>query len=193
MKAWELTRDLLRQTQPVVRTAEEQTWDASELMKGLDFGVALFWKSNVPGSAAPENLIPNIEVGRALQSEIPEETRRQFLAGKTAAQLREAAPDNLASLTGFFERQPTVVTAALLTTISVDGTGVSAKQAAALGVPCRVIAQARDKVHPLALAQELAASIPGADFVEITPKAVYKAAYARDLRAAIASFLEILR
>ena len=57
MKAWELTRDLLRQTQPVVRTAEEQTWDASELMKGLDFGVALFWKSNVPGSAAPENLM----------------------------------------------------------------------------------------------------------------------------------------
>ncbi len=144
-------------------------------------------------AAAPENLIPNIEVGRALQSEIPEETRRQFLAGKTAAQLREAAPDNLASLTGFFERQPTVVTAALLTTISVDGTGVSANQASALGVPCRVIAQARDKVHPLALAQELAASIPGADFVEITPKAVYKAAYARDLRAAIASFLEILR
>lgn len=57
MKAWELTRDLLRDTIPVVRSAEEQTWDASELMKGLDFGTALFWKSNVPGSAAPENLM----------------------------------------------------------------------------------------------------------------------------------------
>jgi len=57
MKAWELTRDLLRDTMPVVRSAEEQTWDASGLMQGLDFGTALFWKSNVPGSAAPENLM----------------------------------------------------------------------------------------------------------------------------------------
>lgn len=143
-------------------------------------------------SAAPENLIPNVEVGRALQNQTPEETRRQFLAGETAAQLREAAPDNLASLTGFFERQPTAVTAALLTTISVDGPGISAEQVAALNVPCRVIAQGRDKLHPLALAQELAGHIPGADFVEITPKAVDKAAYARDLRAAIAAFLETL-
>lgn len=57
MKAWELARDLLRNTEPVVRSAEEQTWDASELMNGQDFGVSLFWKSNVPGSAAPENLM----------------------------------------------------------------------------------------------------------------------------------------
>lgn len=57
MKAWELTRDLLRQTKPVVRSKEEQTWDASGAMAGQDFLLALFWKSNVPGSAAPENLM----------------------------------------------------------------------------------------------------------------------------------------
>lgn len=57
MKAWELTRDLLRQTMPVVRSAEEQTWDASVPMQAQDFVTALFWKSNVPGSAAPENLM----------------------------------------------------------------------------------------------------------------------------------------
>lgn len=57
MKAWELTRDLLRDTKPVVRTAEEQTWDASALMKGQDDLMAMFWKSNVPGSAAPECLM----------------------------------------------------------------------------------------------------------------------------------------
>ncbi|MBB5701214.1 ADP-ribosylglycohydrolase [Ochrobactrum daejeonense] len=57
MKAWELTRDLLRDTKPVVRTAEEQTWDASAVMKAQDDLVALFWKSNVPGSAAPECLM----------------------------------------------------------------------------------------------------------------------------------------
>ena len=53
MKAWELTRDLLCDTKPVVRTAEEQTWDASAVMKAQDDLMAMFWKSNVPGSAAP--------------------------------------------------------------------------------------------------------------------------------------------
>lgn len=57
MKAWELTRDLLRRTEPVVRTAEEQTWDAGEHMKAQDLTMAMFWKSRVPGSAAPENLM----------------------------------------------------------------------------------------------------------------------------------------
>lgn len=57
MKAWELTKDLLRNTKPVVRTEEEQTWDASQLMNSQDAMVALFWKSNVPGSAAPEYLM----------------------------------------------------------------------------------------------------------------------------------------
>lgn len=57
MKAWELTRDLLRNTKPIVRTAEEQTWDASAVMAAGDAMVAMFWKSNVPGSAAPECLM----------------------------------------------------------------------------------------------------------------------------------------
>ncbi len=57
MKAWELTRDLLRDTKPVIRTAEEQTWDASAVMKAQDDLMAMFWKSNVPGSAAPECLM----------------------------------------------------------------------------------------------------------------------------------------
>ncbi len=57
MKPWELARDLLRNTKPVLRTAEQQTWDASGLMTHQDAMLALFWKSNVPGSAAPECLM----------------------------------------------------------------------------------------------------------------------------------------
>jgi len=57
MKAWELTRDLLRDTMPIVRTAEEQTWDASAIMNGGDMLMAMYWQSNVPGSAAPECLM----------------------------------------------------------------------------------------------------------------------------------------
>ncbi len=57
MKAWEFARDLLRDTKPIVRTAEEQTWDATALMQSQDMQVGMFWRSNVPGSAAPESLM----------------------------------------------------------------------------------------------------------------------------------------
>lgn len=57
MKAWEYTRDLLRNTKPIVRSAEEQTWDATAVMNAGDAMMAMFWKSNVPGSAAPECLM----------------------------------------------------------------------------------------------------------------------------------------
>jgi hypothetical protein len=96
MKAWELTRDLLRQTKPVVRSAEEQTWDASEHMKGLDFGVSLFWKSNVPGSAAPENLMAG-----ALQSL----ENQGFVLAPYADLLREGGE---ALAAGDFERLYTI-------------------------------------------------------------------------------------
>jgi hypothetical protein len=53
----EYARDLLRNTQPVVRSEEEQTWDASGLIAQNDFKIQLFWDSKVPGSAAPECLM----------------------------------------------------------------------------------------------------------------------------------------
>ncbi|MCX5512497.1 ADP-ribosylglycohydrolase family protein [Kaistia algarum] len=56
MKAWEFARDLLRNAEPVLRSEEEQTWDASEAIAGQDFWVRMFWQSNVPGSGAPESL-----------------------------------------------------------------------------------------------------------------------------------------
>lgn len=96
MKAWELTRDLLRDTMPVVRSAEEQTWDASALMNGLDFGTALFWKSNVPGSAAPENLM-----AAALQSL----ENKGFVLAPYEALLREGIE---ALAKGDFERLYTI-------------------------------------------------------------------------------------
>ena len=57
MRPWELTRDLLRETTPVVRTEEEQTWDASDLIRQGDVRMKMFWDSRVPGSGAPECLM----------------------------------------------------------------------------------------------------------------------------------------
>jgi pimeloyl-ACP methyl ester carboxylesterase len=68
-------------------------------------------------ASAPENMIPNAEVGHLLTHLPPPAAKAAFLAGPLGQRLAAAAPDNLASLTGFFAREPIEVTAALLSSI----------------------------------------------------------------------------
>jgi len=141
-------------------------------------------------SAAPENMAPNAEVGALIGALPAEEAQKAFLASERSRQLAETAPDNLASLLGFFARKPLAVTSALLQRISADGPGVSAAEVRAIRVPTLVIATARDAIHPLAHAEALAALIPAARLVTITPKAESKPRYVSDMHAALTDFLE---
>lgn len=141
-------------------------------------------------AAAPENMAPNAEVGRLLGKLPPELAKTQFLAGSIGQRLAELAPDNLASLTGFFDRRPIDVTAALLTAIANDGPGITAEDVARIGVPTLVIGHGQDVIHPVEYAQAIAAAIPRARLVEITPKSVSRAGYVADFRRALADFLQ---
>ena len=140
--------------------------------------------------AAPENMQPNAEVGDLLQRFALEDARTQFENGETYKRLQVDAPDNLASLRGFFSREPITVTSALLTRISADGPGVSPAQLQAIKVATLVIGHKMDHVHPLAMAQEIASYIPGSRLVEITPKAVDKARYVSEFKTALYDFLK---
>ena len=140
--------------------------------------------------AAPANTAPNAEVGRLLAGADPGVAKQIFLESETARSLAEVAPDNLASLVGFFERQPLSETSALLTAISADGPGVTRQNLARLAIPTLVIGHERDAIHPVAHARSLASDIPGARFVEVTPKAADRAAYVSDFRSALSHFLE---
>lgn len=141
------------------------------------------------GEDAPPNLAPNAEVGMALYRFPVAEARAEFLASETAARLRVEAPDNLASLTGFFERAPASRTAVLLTALSREGLGVSAADLAALRLPVLVCGTAEDAIHPRALAKGLAAGIAGAGYVDLPPKGRDKAAHLAALHRAISEFL----
>jgi pimeloyl-ACP methyl ester carboxylesterase len=142
--------------------------------------------------AAPANMAPNAEVGRLLEAMSPEEAKAVFLAGKTSQRLALEAPDNLASLSSFFTRQPHDVTAALLTTISGDGPGVSEADLGNLRVPTLVIGHEKDVVHPLIHAQALASMIPASRLVQITSKTVSRTQYVADFHTAIGNFLKEL-
>jgi pimeloyl-ACP methyl ester carboxylesterase len=139
--------------------------------------------------AAPANMAPFAEVAHLLTTP---GGLAAFDAGDTAATLAREAPANLSSLRGFFTRPNPEATAALLGAIALDGPDVTRAQAAALTLPTLVIGHGRDLVHPLAYAETLAATIPGAELATITPKAADAGRHAEDFRAAVRRFLTSL-
>ena len=141
-------------------------------------------------SAAPANTRAYVEVGELLASHPVAEARRLFLASDTARKLAAEAPDNLASLTGFFERAPLDVTMQLLARIASDGPGVTPADLAGISCPVLIIGHDQDLAHPFAACQELATLIPHPCLIKITPKARDKVAYVSDFKAALAAFLK---
>jgi pimeloyl-ACP methyl ester carboxylesterase len=140
--------------------------------------------------AAPANMAPNAEVG-ALLARLPADTARQvFLDSPTARRLSVEAPDNLASLMGFFDRRPQADTSRLLMSIVVDGPGITAADLGALSLPALICATIEDAIHPAAHAQALAALIPGARLVDLPPKGRDKLAHLAALNAAMTQFLK---
>jgi pimeloyl-ACP methyl ester carboxylesterase len=140
-------------------------------------------------ASAPANNIPNALVGRLLAERSQEEARKAFEAGEIARLLLEKAPDNLASLRGFFSREPQATTAALLQAIAADGPGVSEEDLRNLETPTLVIGHDIDYIHPLSYATAIAQLIPRSQLVTITPKALSKAAYLKDFHTAVTNFL----
>jgi pimeloyl-ACP methyl ester carboxylesterase len=138
---------------------------------------------------APATMAPFVEVARLLTTP---DGLAAFDATETAALLAHAAPGNLSSLRGFFARPNPQAVAALLGRIAVDGPSVTREQVAALTLPTLVIGQRIDLVHPLAYTETLAATIPGATLVEVTPRATDADRHVGDMRQALARFLASL-
>lgn len=140
--------------------------------------------------AAPHNMAPNAEVGALLARLAPDQAQAVFSDSATARELAAKAPDNLASLKGFFTRTPQAETARLLTAISVDGPGILPADLAALTLPALVCATSEDAIHPAAHAEALSRLIPQARLVHLPPKGRDKPAHLAALAAALRQFLK---
>ncbi|AZO56053.1 MULTISPECIES: alpha/beta hydrolase [unclassified Mesorhizobium] len=140
--------------------------------------------------AAPQNMQPYVEVAELIRRLPLAEARAAFTSSATAAHFHDEAPDNLASLLGFFERDNATVFAEVMQAIANDGPGVTRAEAAGLAMPTLVIGSGIDLVHPLATARELAETIPNPIFTEVTPKAIDKDRHFAEIRAAIGGFLD---
>ena len=103
--------------------------------------------------AAPANMRLYAEVGDLLSRHSPEHARARFERSQTAARLAREAPDNLASLIGFFSRHPHDMTAELLKRIAADGPGVTRDEIARLRLRTLVIGTIKDEAHPMSHAE----------------------------------------
>ena len=138
---------------------------------------------------APSNMAPYALVGELMVCHEPNKARRIFRESPIASLLAAQAPDNLASLLGFFARPRPKAFGALLKAIAADGPGVSEDAIAQIALPTLVIGHGRDFAHPLDYAERLAGLIPHAQLSVIVPKADDPAVYRREFRASLATFL----
>lgn len=118
--------------------------------------------------------------------------RDAFETSDAFAQLKATSPDNAASLLGQFDASDVAARASLLDSIAKDGPGISVADYASIEPPVLVIGHGQDAVHPLSMAQDIAAAVPHASFVEITPKSTDKSAYEAEFQAALFAFLSDL-
>ena len=138
---------------------------------------------------APDNLAPIREIADLLRSHPPAEGQTLFARSATAERLRVEAPDNLASLLGYFERPDAPDFADVLDDIASDGTGVSRADAARLAVPALILGNRQDAIHPLAVAQVMADALPNAHFLEVPAKAADAESHFAAVRTVIRQFL----
>ncbi|MBB5575836.1 alpha/beta fold hydrolase [Rhizobium paranaense] len=140
-------------------------------------------------TAAPANLEPVRTVAALLRSYSIGEAKERFAASEIGLRISANAPDNFASLLGYFDRPNAAAFASVLADIAADGPGVTQAEAAALTVPTLIIGNEQDAIHPLTCARTFADTVADARFVEVTPKAADKARHFAEVQDAIATFL----
>jgi pimeloyl-ACP methyl ester carboxylesterase len=138
---------------------------------------------------APANMASVRALADLIRTYPLEKARRVFLESEIAADLRVNAPDNLASLLGYFDRADVLKFASVLAGIAADGPGVSEADAAAIAVPTLVTGNEEDAIHPLSVARTVAETIPGASLVEVTPKAADRDRHFAETQDAVSRFL----
>lgn len=139
--------------------------------------------------ATPPNMQPIAEIATLLQDLPPDEAGAAFRSSATGQRLAAESPDNLAALLGYTSRPEARAFAQVLLDIATQPPGVSLQQVQALQLPCLIIGNEMDAVHPMSSAETLAMTIPKARLIRVAPKAQDRPRHHAEICAAIAAFL----
>ncbi|MBE9638599.1 alpha/beta fold hydrolase [Salipiger mangrovisoli] len=169
------------------------------VLGGVSMGAALALKLAVARPERVRGLIllrPAWGAGPVRDNMAPvAEAARRLGAGETGvdgtvlARDMAEAPDNLASLRGYFTRPNAAAFAPVLAAMAADDPGLTEAQIASLAMPALILSAPRDLIHPAALAAELAGLLPKAILKPLPDKAADPQAHREAARAAISDFL----
>lgn len=137
----------------------------------------------------PENLSILKTVAALIREYGTERGQKRFLQSNEYAAIVNESRDVAESLLGQFEHPRAAETVAKLERITGDAPCRDRSGWANIAVPTLVLANRQDPIHPFEFGETLAAGIPGAELVEITPKSVSVADHERDVRDSILDFI----
>jgi pimeloyl-ACP methyl ester carboxylesterase len=140
----------------------------------------------------PKNLEILKRICRHLKDDGPEATRQWLPTDPEFQRIQSISRDNAASLTRQLERPDVEGMIPLLERVPASSPCPAPEAWRQVHAPTLVIVNGRDALHPLAYGERLAAGIPGASLVEITPKELDPAAHAHDTARVIEEFVASL-
>lgn len=117
------------------------------------------------------------------------EGHRRFVATAEFAELKATFPDTANSLASQFLKPRAVEVATLFSRVAQDDPGTKVQDWERITVPTLVLGNRQDPIHPFEYAEGLAASVPGAQLVELASKSLDAPAHQRQVQAAITAFL----
>jgi pimeloyl-ACP methyl ester carboxylesterase len=113
----------------------------------------------------------------------------EFEASLDYRGLLASSPDTAQSLRSQFSNERAVEAVARLERLPADRPLPDLRGAAAIRVPALVLAHRQDPIHPFEFGARLARTIPGAEFVELTPKSIARDRHAAEVQGFLDSFL----
>jgi pimeloyl-ACP methyl ester carboxylesterase len=103
--------------------------------------------------------------------------------------LLAAFPDTAQSLRGQLTNERAVAAVARLERLPADRPLADLRATAAIRVATLVLAHRQDPIHCFACGQTLACAIPGAEFVELTPKSIARERHTAEVQGCLDAFL----
>jgi pimeloyl-ACP methyl ester carboxylesterase len=152
-------------------------------------GLALSRPAWLDGPMPAENVRAYAEVAALLRRAGPRAGRARFEASAAYRRLAARSSDAATSMLRQFDSPRARDAVVRLERLPLDRPFGSLAELAAVVAPAVVLAHGHDPVHPLAYGHRLAAAIPGARFVELTPKSLSPERHAAEVQAALDAFL----
>jgi pimeloyl-ACP methyl ester carboxylesterase len=117
----------------------------------------------------------------------------EFEAQTDYQELLVSSPDTAQSLRGQLTNERAVAAVARLERLPADRPLADLDAAATIRVPTLVLAHQQDPIHRFGFGETLAAAIPGARLVELTPKSIDRECHAAEVQRCLEAFLGTFR